>query len=117
MTIDDLKRQRRGAHAIAAEDPLDLNTTAPNDSLPGILERRTYITRLAERLLPRPLDRILEGVFLGKSRRQIALVLDVDGSAWAIGDGLKPTAVPFPSASAWRRMACAIGKRERDGSQ
>ena len=112
MTIDDVRIQRFGADWIADRHPVDLNTTATNDSITPIIQRRSHIEQLATASLGEPPTRILESLFLQRTRQHLAIVSCNHGD-WVIGDDLVPIQVPFDGASAWRRLAWGIGRRHQ----
>jgi hypothetical protein len=116
MTFDDLVLQYAGSRWIGARDPVDLSMSRPgDDAVPSGLERRRALEELGERSLPGQHVEVLVGLFLRTDRMYLAL-FGVAGAAEAIVVGIpsSPTiAVGFPDASAWRRLAWAVGRSIR----
>jgi hypothetical protein len=116
MTFDDLVLQHAGSRWIGVRDPVDLTMSRPgDDAVPSGLERRRALKELGERLLPGQHVEILEGLFLRTDQRYLAL-FRVAGAAEAIAVGIPSSstiAVGFPEASAWRRLAWAVGRSIR----
>ena len=112
MSVDDLLLQRSGARWIAARDPVDLSTVRLGDpGVPSTVERRRRIEALGAEMFPGQTVKILEGLFLRTEQRYLVLFGKPATGAAAIG-GLPETPaipVPFPLASAWRRLAWGVG--------
>ncbi len=111
MGVDDFTLADRGVAWLAQQRPVDLNTTSKDDSVPRILERRGYLYEVASSALPGADLKIVEGLFLQASGRQLALVTDGDTS-WLVGDGVGRLVVPFPKAATHIRVGWAVAKSE-----
>jgi hypothetical protein len=113
MTFDDLLLQNSGAKWIGAHDPIDLSMSMPgDDTVPSGRDRRGFFDELGARALPGQEFEILEGVFLRTERRYLGL-FRADGATDAVAVGMPSSpnlAVAFPDASAWRRLAWAVGR-------
>jgi len=113
MSFDDLVLQDAGARWIGARDPIDLSMSKPgDDAVPSGLERRRALEELGARTLPGQQVDILEGLFLRTDHRYLAL-FKASGAAEAVVVGIPSSpsvAVGFPDASAWRRLAWAVGR-------
>jgi hypothetical protein len=113
MTFDDLLLQNAGAKWIGARDPIDLSMSRPgDDTVPSGLDRRGFFDELGARALPGQEFEILVGVFLRTERRYLGLFA-ADGATDAVAVGMPSSpnlAVAFPDASAWRRLAWAVGR-------
>jgi hypothetical protein len=116
MTFDDLVLQHAGSRWIGVRDPVDLSMSRPGDeAVPSGVERRRAVEELGERSLPGERVEVLEGLFLRTEQQYLAL-FRVAGAAKATAVGIpaSPTiAVGFPDASAWRRLAWAVGRSIR----
>jgi hypothetical protein len=116
MAVPDLILQEEGAAWIAARDPVDLATSRMDDSrVPSALERRAHLEALASEL-PAAAGgvRLLEGLYLAKSRTFLALVeCTSTQEVFAVGTSFAAMRADFPNASAWRRLAHAIGRSLR----
>jgi hypothetical protein len=112
MTPADLEIQIRGSRWIADQMPVDGNTSLIGDeTVPPAIKRRAHMRKMAidETGLDEPV--ILEGVLLRALGEYLVLCQRGDGTAVAVSDAWEPIIVPFPQASAWRRLAYAVGKR------
>jgi len=116
MSFDDLVLQDAGSRWIGARDPIDLSMSKPgDDAVPSGLERRRALEELGARTLPGQQVDILEGLFLRTDHRYLAL-FKASGAAEAVVVGIPSSpsvAVGFPDASAWRRLAWAVGRSIR----
>lgn len=113
MTVTDLKIQQLGANWIGTQDPVNLESVRLGDAhIPSVAERRTAIEELGSSILGSHRHfQIVEGLFLASIQQYLALVADErSGEIFAIGSVIKTQPVSFPKASAWRRLAFAIGK-------
>jgi hypothetical protein len=112
MTVDDLLLQRSGATWIAARDPVDLSVVRLGDpAVPSIAERRRRLDALGAEVFPGENAKILEGLFLRTELRYLAL-FGTSATEDAMIAGLPDAPaipVPFPRASAWRRLAWGVG--------
>jgi hypothetical protein len=112
MTVDDLLLQRSGASWIGARDPVDLSEVRLGDpAVPSTVERRRRLEALGADAFPAETVRILEGLFLRTEQRYLALFgRSVTEEAAITGlPETPPIPVPFPLASAWRRLAWGVG--------
>jgi len=116
MTFDDLVLQDAGSKWIGARDPIDLSTSTPgDDAVPSGLERRRALEELGAKTLPGQQIEILQGLFLRTDHRYLALFAGA-AAAEAIAVGItssRNVVVGFPDASAWRRLAWAVGRSIR----
>ena len=113
MTFDDLVLQDAGSKWIGARDPLDLSMSKPgDDAVPSGLERRCALEELGAKALPGQQVEILEGLFLRTDHRYLALFKgSAAAQATVVGIPSSPNlVVGFPHASAWRRLAWAVGR-------
>ncbi|MDQ3650962.1 MAG: hypothetical protein M3458_11950 [Acidobacteriota bacterium] len=112
MTIDDLRCQVLGTEWIGTRDSVDLDTSHIGDEhVPSVIDRRAAITKLATDALGAQDEmRVLEGLYLTKVQKYLALV-QIGGATEAviIGDEVGPQYVGFTGASAWRRLAVGVG--------
>ena len=112
MTFEDLVLQYLGAAWIEAHDPVDISMSMPGDArIPSGLERRKALESLGAAVLGVKEPEILEGLFLRTARSYLGL-FSAPGDQTAVIGGLPDTTkleVPFPNASAWRRLAWGIG--------
>ena len=113
MTIEDLLLQRRGGAWIGERDPVDLTVVRLGDpAVPSTSERRRRLDALGADALPGETVTILEGVLLAGEQRYVGLYgTGVDGEAVIVGlPETPPIHVPFPHASAGRRLAWGVGQ-------
>jgi hypothetical protein len=118
MTFDDLVVPHAGSRWISARDPIDLSVSKPgDDAVPSGLERRRVLGEIGAKALPGQQVEILEGLFLRTDGRYLALFKGSSArEATVVGLPDSPNVVVgFPEASAWRRLAWAVGRwiRER----
>jgi len=116
MTFDDLVLQDAGSKWIGARDPIDLSMSKPgDDAVPSGLERRRALEELGAKALPGEQVDILEGLFLRTDNRYLALFKgSAAAQATVVGIPSWPNVVVgFPDASAWRRLAWAVGRSIR----
>jgi hypothetical protein len=117
MTFADLVLQHAGSRWISARDPIDLSMSKPGDaSVPSGLERRRTLEDLGAKTLPGQQVKLLEGLFLRTEQRYLAL-FGGPGALEATVVGIPSSTsivVGFPDASAWRRLAWAVGRWLRD---
>ena len=111
MALEDLRVQEMGRAWIAANDPVDLDTTRIGYAgVPPVNERRT---RIEDMVADAGLDdrewRVREGLFLVAQARYLALVERDDGKALVLGALDDPVEAGFPAASPWRRLAHSLG--------
>jgi hypothetical protein len=119
MSVEDLKTQFSGTIWLAAQEPIDLSTSATGLlGIPSIPERREAITSLVTTAYDTQTSfRILEGIYLRKTIRYYALVeLGESHKSMLIGTGITPSEIGFPLASSWRRLAYAVGLSLQQGS-
>ena len=106
-----------GSRWISARDPIDLSMSKPGDaSVPSGLERRRTLEDLGAKTLPGQQVKLLEGLFLRTEQRYLAL-FGGPGALEATVVGIPSSTsivVGFPDASAWRRLAWAVGRWLRD---
>ena len=122
MTVEDLLLQRRGAAWIAEREPVDLTVVRLGDpAVPSTSERRRSLEALAADALSGENVTILEGVFLAREQRYLGLFgTGADGKAVIVGlPEASPMHLPFPDASAWRRLAWGVGQwlKEQDATE
>ncbi|MGB2714957.1 MAG: hypothetical protein WBC51_12305 [Vicinamibacterales bacterium] len=112
MSVDDLLLQHDGAKWIGARDPIDLSVVRLGDpAVPSTIERRRQLEALGAEMLPGETVKVLEGLFLRSEQRYLAL-LKGSATSDAVVAGLPGSSeirVPFPQASAWRRLAWGVG--------
>jgi hypothetical protein len=116
MTFDDLVLQDAGSRWIGARDPIDLSMSKPgDDAVPSGMERRRALEELGATTMPGRHVEILTGLFLRTDRRYLALLREAGASeALVVGIPSAPNiVVGFPEASAWRRLAWAVGRSIR----
>jgi hypothetical protein len=111
MELAHLRLQALGSSWIADQDPVDLNTSIlADDSVPSSKQRRQHIEDIAEQHLGCTPFSILEGLLLRSTGKYLALVQPRDNDkAILVGTNIVVRNIPFPSASAWRRLAVGIG--------
>lgn len=110
MTVDDLLLQQRGAEWIGARDPVGLSVVRLGDpDVPPTPERRRQLEALTATTLPGETVKILEGLFLGREQRYLALLAGSAADAVIAGLPGPRIVVSFPQASAWRRLAWGVG--------
>jgi hypothetical protein len=114
MEPRDLQTEALGSRWVAEREPVDLHTARPDDpTIPRSLERRAAIgTLIQDRLSVEVVPRILEGIYLQKSREYLALVADPVGGSDAvlITARTPPQRVEFAGASPHRRLSIAVGR-------
>ena len=113
MTVEDLLLQRRGGAWIGERDPVDLTVVRLGDpAVPSTSERRRRLEALGTDALSGKNVTILEGVLLAGEQRYLGLYeTGVDGEAVIVGlPETPPIHVPFPHASAGRRLAWGVGQ-------
>lgn len=117
MDLDALRRRLAGAAWIADRDPIDIDTSRPDDpAVPSLLERRRIVEALGAEAFPGREFVLRCGVFLVTERRALGLI-GVVGVPDATVVGLsRPIVVPFPEASSAARLAWGVG-RWLDGEQ
>jgi hypothetical protein len=117
MELHHLRMQSLGSSWIAGQDPLDLNTSVLGDeSIPSTKERRQRIEDIARQYLGDTPFTILVGLFLRSSGKYLALVQpEGKDKAMIAGTNMVVRNIPFPSASAWRRLAVGIGNLIESG--
>jgi hypothetical protein len=113
MSVDDLLLQQTGAKWIGAREPIDLSEVRLGDpAVPAGSERRRHLEALGAATAPGEAVEILEGLFLRAEQRYLAL-FESPGRPDAFVGGLPGAdsiVVPFPEASAWRRLAWGVGR-------
>ncbi len=117
MQVDDLALQLRGGDWIAARDPVGLEESRlGDDSVPAAVERRRALTELAADALGVSPVEILEGFYLRREQRYVALA-GAPGAvdAWVVGLGT-PLRVEHAACSAWRRLAWGVGSLRLRGT-
>lgn len=118
MSLPDLELQFTGASWLATQEPIDLSTSATGLlGVPSIPERREAVTSLVTASFGTEASfKILECLYLRKSRRYFALVEMSDSKkTFLIGSGIPPVELHFPMASSWRRLASGVGQCIREG--
>jgi hypothetical protein len=118
MTITDLQVQQQGARWIGARDPIDLETSRLGiGQSPPVAARRMAIEELIVYAFGSGRSfRIIEGLFLLREQRYIALIEDDETKqSFIIGNDTPPQSVGFPEASPWRRLAVGVGEMLRTG--
>jgi len=116
LTVHDLDLQELGSSWIAAQEPVDLNTSQiGDDSVPSAIERRLALQQLASAV--DGLAQILEGLYLKKSGHYLGLV-QIAGSndRFVVGTELQPRACPHRSTSRWRELSIQVGEMLESGS-
>jgi hypothetical protein len=112
MSLPDLVLQDLGARWIGARDPISLEMSMPGVvSVPGGLERRRALEELGAGTHPRGPVEILEGLFLRRDGRYLGVFLFPESGEVVVAGipDSPPIPVPFPDASAWRRLAWGVG--------
>lgn len=101
MTFDDLDVEHRGSEWIDDQDPVNLDTALVDEinPVPRLHERRTAIEAMARDALGEDGEiEILEGLYLRKNRRYLALVSKAEGGeGMIVGTGFEPA-----PAAQWR---------------
>ena len=119
MSFRELKLQQHGSSWVAAQLPVDLDTSLIGyPGVPSVLERRAAVEALLAEApgISHPAV-ILEGLFLQATGKYLALVQGSEPDvAHVLGMGPLPIPVGFATASASRRLALAIGLSLSGGS-
>jgi hypothetical protein len=111
MTVHDLLKQHRGSVWIGSRGPVDLDTSRLGETaVPPAIQRRKELELLGSQNAPGQAVEILEGLYLEAEAKYLGL-FRVRGSEEVFVAGLvgAPISVPFPAASAWRRLAWGVG--------
>lgn len=108
-----LGRQIRGSRWIGARGPVSLSTSrGEHPFIPMIPERRMRIEELACRLGHTGVPKILEGLFLEKTREYLALVEFPNEEVFhVIGSSIQIPGIPKSEVSAWKVLSRAVGSR------
>jgi hypothetical protein len=113
MTMDDLTLQFSGASWLAAQEPIDLSTSATGTlGVPSIPERREAVTSLVTGSFGTEASfKILECIYLMKLMHYYALVEMSDTrKVYLVGNDITPPLeIQYPQASSWRRLAIGVG--------
>ena len=99
-----------GSDWIHQGNPVTLEMSRPGDAtVPSGLTRRRVLEQMAAKASQDKKWLLLEGVFLTRGCRYIALIGQGD-AAMVVGLGKTPLVVGFPAASSWRRLAWGVGE-------
>ena len=117
MDLAHLRLQSFGSSWIASQDPVDLDTVIlADDSAPPSEERRQRVEDIARQYLGDTPYSIREGLFLRRTGKYVALIQPTNSdNAMIVGTNIVVRNIPFPSASAWRRLAVGIGNLVEGG--
>lgn len=118
LTIDELKRQLLGAAWLGKRHPVKLNSPRIDyQRIPSVPEREKCIQALWEKHFPDESMRILEGLYLQRSKEYIALIESITSDVTAIiGNQIVFTDVQWKQLPVWRRLALGIGTLLQDGA-
>lgn len=110
-TLAEIKLQERGAKWIGSRGPIDLNTSrGEHPVIPLIPQRRARIEELAHELRAANEVKILEGLFLERTKEYLALVgFSGEDLVHVIGDNIRITDIPTSTLSSWKVLSRAIG--------
>ena len=110
-SLSDMKLQERGAKWIGSRGPVDLNTSrGEHPVVPLIPQRRARIEELAQQVRSGTPVKILEGLFLERTREHLALIeFAGEDFVHVVGDHVCITGIPKSSLSAWMILSRAIG--------
>lgn len=115
LSMRDLELQEAGAAWVAAQEPIDINTSRlGDDAIPSVLQRKERLRQLTAAVSDDVA--LLEGLYLAKSATYLALVAEPrSGRRFLVGTGIPPILCPDRRIAPWRELSIQIGEHlERD---
>lgn len=111
LSLIDLRLEEIGSVWIGEQEPIDLDTVQIGDeNVPPLPVRRAAIQQIADSAIGQEGEvKILEGLFLRRSRRYLALIEGPTGEVFIVTTGM--SALPAPNVDVWphRRLALGVG--------
>lgn len=112
LSLEELRLEQIGYSWIEQREPIDLETVIiGEEKIPSTTQRTDEIERLAKEAIKGTEElNILEGLYFRDNSSYLAIIeRKSDGQAYVIGTEIKTEPAPCPKASAYRRLAIAIG--------